>query len=255
MSIDIADLAGVRHNGCGLREGKMSTAEPRDHRIARLSIPESIRDSLRERILNGEFREGEALVQDVIADEYDVSRMPVREALRQLEALGLVAMQTHKGAVVTTIPTEQVEELFDLRATLECETLARAIPRMTDRDLAEAGAILAELEDSYAGQDMANWGRLNWQFHRRLYAPSQRVQTLAILQGINLQTERYIRVHLVMTHGLEAAQAEHRELLRLCALHEIDQAVAYLREHILNTGRALLAGLRRHRAGRVDQSN
>lgn len=250
MSIAVAATARVRHKEPDSPERKeMSAAEPRNHRIPRLSIPESIRDSLRERILNGEFREGEALIQDAIAEEYDVSRMPVREALRQLEALGLVAMQTHRGAVVTTIPTEEVEELFDLRATLECEALYRAIPRMIDRDLAEAREILTELEASYVRQDMADWGRLNWQFHRRLYAPSQRVQTLAILQGINLQTERYIRVHLVMTHGLEAAQAEHRELLRLCALRETDQAVAYLREHILSTGRTLVAGLRRHRAG------
>jgi DNA-binding GntR family transcriptional regulator len=229
----------------------MTISSGRHHRIARLSIPESLRDSLRERILNGEFREGEALVQDAIAEEYDVSRMPVREALRQLEAMGLVAMQTHKGAVVTTIPTEEVEELFDLRATLEVEALSRAIPRMSDRDIAEAQEILIDLENSYERQDMASWGRLNWEFHRRLYLPSQRMQTLAILQGINLQTERYIRVHLVMTHGLDAAQAEHRELLRLCAMREVDQAAAYLRAHILSTGRTLVAGLRSHRADKL----
>jgi DNA-binding GntR family transcriptional regulator len=229
----------------------MSMPPARSHRIARLSIPESLRDSLRERILNGEFREGEALVQDAIAEEYDVSRMPVREALRQLEAMGLVAMQTHKGAVVTTIPTEDIEELFELRAMLEVETLTRAIPRMTDRDISDAQGILAELEASYERQDMASWGRLNWAFHSRLYEPSQRMQTLSILQGVNLQTERYIRIHLVMTHGLDAAQAEHRELLRLCAIRDVDTAAAYLREHILSTGRALVVGLRRYRAERL----
>jgi DNA-binding GntR family transcriptional regulator len=226
----------------------MPTSSARDRRIPRLSIPESLRDSLRERILNGEFREGEALIQDALAEEYDVSRMPVREALRQLEAMGLVAMRTHKGAVVTTIPTEDVEELFDLRATLEVDALVRAIPRMTDHDIREAREILADLERSYERRDMASWGRLNWEFHRRLYLPSQRAQTLAILLGINLQTERYIRVHLVMTHGLEAAQAEHRELLRLCAMRKVDQAAEYLREHILSTGRTLVVGLRNHRA-------
>lgn len=227
----------------------MTVALARRHRIPRLSIPESLRDSLRERILNGEFREGEALIQDAIAEEYDVSRMPVREALRQLEAMGLVAMRTHKGAVVTTIPTEDVEELFDLRAMLEVEVLSHAVSRMTDRDIAEARAILADLETSYERQDMASWGRLNWEFHSRLYRPSQRMQTLAILQGINLQTERYIRIHLVMTHGLEAAQSEHRELLRLCAMRDINGAAVHLREHILSTGRALVAGLRSYRAG------
>lgn len=219
-----------------------------EYHIARRSIPESIRDSLQERILDGEFGEGDALIQDMIAEEYGVSRMPVREALRQLEAIGLVAMQTHKGAVVTTIPTEQVEELFELRALLEGDVLARAIPLMADEDLAAARGILTELEDSYRREDMANWGRLNWAFHRRLYAPARRVQTLAILQGINLQVERYIRLHLLVTNGVEAAEREHREILRLCQMRDASAAVDYLRNHILGAGRALVASLRSHRA-------
>lgn len=217
-------------------------------RIARQSIPESIRDSLRERILSGEFKEGEALVQDAIAEDYDVSRMPVREALRQLEAMGLVAMRTHHGAIVTTIPTEQIEELFELRALLEGDALARAIPRATDQDFADARTILETLEHAFHSGDMASWGRINWQFHRRLYLPANRAQTLAILDNINLQTERYIRVHLVVTEGLAAAEREHRELLRLCSLRDAGRAVAFLRDHILAAGRDLVASLRESRA-------
>lgn len=220
------------------------------HRIERLSVPENIRNSLQERILSGEFREGDALVQDVIAEEYNVSRIPVREALRQLEASGLVVIQTHKGAVVATIPTEQVEELFELRAMLEGDLLERAIPRMTDRDITEAGEVLTELEASFARGDMASWGRLNSAFHRRLYTPAGRPQTLAILQGIGLQAERYIRLHLVLTDGLTEAQHEHREILRLCAMRDVAGATGYLRGHILQAGRALVAELRAERARR-----
>ncbi len=88
------------------------------HRIKRKSLPETLADSLRERILSGEFKEGDQLVQESIADEYQVSRMPVREALRQLEASGLIELKAHRGAVVTSIPLEQVSELFELRALL-----------------------------------------------------------------------------------------------------------------------------------------
>jgi DNA-binding GntR family transcriptional regulator len=216
-------------------------------RIERQSVPESLRDSLQERILSGEFRDGDALIQDAIAGEYDVSRMPVREALRQLEACGLVAMRTHKGAVVTTIPTEQVKELFELRATLECDILRRALERCTDQDIADARVILGELEESYRRGDVARWGSLNWAFHKRLYTAADRVQTLAILQGIHLQTERYIRLHLLLTDGLNVAEQEHRELLRLYTLRATEQAVEFLKEHIMGTGRALLLALRKHR--------
>lgn len=225
------------------------SAEPR--RIRRQSIPEAISDSLRERILNGEIKEGAALIQDVIAQEYDTSRMPVREALRQLEAAGLVVMKLHKGAVVTSLPTEQIGELFDLRALLECDVLSRALPRLTDEHLAAAREIQKELESAYRRQDVARWGRLNWEFHSTLYQGAKRVQTLAALEGINVQIDRYIRLHLSLTHSIDTAQKEHRELLRLCALRDVGRAVPYLREHILSTGRALVVALKKTRR-RVD---
>lgn len=225
-----------------------STAQRQGRQIKRQSVPETLRESLQERILSGEIREGDWLIQDAIAEEYDVSRMPVREALRQLEACGLVVMRTHRGAIVTSIPTEQVDELFELRALLECEVLRRALVRMTDRDIAEARAVLEQLDTSYSRGDIASWGRLNWAFHRRLYEAADRVQTLNILQGINLQLERYVRLHLLLTRGLDEAAREHRELLRLCAVRDADKAVAYLREHILATGRILVTALRAHRA-------
>ena len=123
------------------------------------------------------------------------------------------------------------------------------MPRFADEDLADARRILAELEKSYRERDVAVWGRLNWAFHRRLYAPADRSQTLAILQTINLQPDaRYARLHLLMTDGIEAAEREHREILRLCAVRDAAGAVAFLREHILDAGRDLVAALRKQRA-------
>jgi DNA-binding GntR family transcriptional regulator len=219
-----------------------------DHKIKRQSLPETLAQSLQERILNGEFKEGDALIQEAIAQEYEVSRMPVREALRQLEACGLVIMKVHKGAVVTSIPTEQIAELFELRALLECDILARAISRLTDQDLAESRAILGQLEASYQQRDIASWGRLNWEFHRSLYVAAHRAQTLALIQGVNLQTDRYIRLQLLLTRSFDDAEHEHRELLHLCTLRDQERAVAYLREHILRSGRNLLVALRNTRA-------
>ncbi|MHA5498434.1 GntR family transcriptional regulator [Pseudomonas aeruginosa] len=217
-------------------------------KIKRQSLPETLAESLRERILNGEFKGGEPLVQEAIAAEYGVSRMPVREAFRQLEAAGLIASQIHKGAVVTSIPAEQISELFDLRALLECQLLEHSIPNMTEEHLAATRDILARLEDAYHRKDVASWGALNWEFHRSLYAGANRVQTLSILQGINVQTDRYIRLQLLLTDALEDAEAEHREILRLCEARDTERAVLYLRKHILDAGRNLLDALKKGEA-------
>lgn len=220
------------------------------HRIERQGLHETLADSLRERILNGEFKEGAQLVQESIAAEYEVSRMPVREAFRQLEAMGLIANRLHKGAVVTSLPLEQIGELFDLRALLECDLLAHAIPLATEHTDEAAAAILAQLEAAYHAADIGSWGALNWAFHRSLYVPASRVQTLAIVERINVQTDRYIRLQMILTdHAIALAEEEHRELFRLYVERNVKAAFSYLRTHISNAKANLILSLSRHRSG------
>ena len=226
-----------------------SEAHDGQHRIHRQGLHETLADSLRERILNGEFKEGEQLVQEAIATEYAVSRMPVREAFRQLEAAGLIANRLHKGAVVTSLPIEQIDELFDLRSLLECDILAHAIPSATDEALKATEAILGRLEQAYHQRNVGSWGALNWEFHRSLYLPAERVQTLAVIQGINIQTDRYIRLQMVLTDAVAQAELEHRELFRLYSEGRIDQTIDAMRDHILNAKTKLTAAIAKSRTG------
>ncbi|NWC77106.1 MULTISPECIES: GntR family transcriptional regulator [unclassified Pseudomonas] len=216
-------------------------------RIKRQSLPETLAESLRERILNGEFKEGESLIQETIATEYGVSRMPVREAFKELEASGLITTQIHKGSVVKSIPLEQIAELFDLRALLESELLERSLPKMTDAHFAVTQQLLPQLEAAYLDDDIAQWGKLNWRFHESLYAAADRVQTLAIVQGINIQTDRYIRLQLLLTAGKKEAEVDHRELLKLCEQGDTKKAVQFLRKHIQRAGTDLVTLLKQKR--------
>jgi len=213
-------------------------SRPKTHKIKRQSLPETLAESLRERILNGEFGEGDPLIQEAIAEEYEVSRMPVREALRQLEALGLIVMQTHKGAVVTSMRPEKITELFDLRVLLECDILRRALSMFDQDHVKRSEGILIQLEDAYHRLNIASWGGLNWQFHKSLYLPANRPETLAVIEAINVQTDRFIRLQLSMSGAAAVANAEreHRELLRLCGEHDT-RAIEYLKMHIENAGK------------------
>ncbi|HCT5903092.1 TPA: GntR family transcriptional regulator [Klebsiella pneumoniae] len=215
------------------------------YKLNRLSLPEALAESLRERILNGEFKEGDALVQETIAAEYEVSRMPVREAIRQLEASGLVVTKMHKGAFVNSIPVDQISELFELRALLECEIFAHAIPRMNSAHISTAQNVLGQLEDAYHRKDIKLWGKLNWEFHRSLYVPAERVQTLQIIQGINVQTDRYIRLQLLLTEALEEAERDHKELLQLAIKGDVERGVEKMREHIQTAGKNLVSVLKK----------
>ena len=219
------------------------------HTIKRQSVPEAVAASLRNRILSGEFKDGEQLRQEAIASEYDVSRMPVREALRQLEAEGLVRLQTHKGAIVTTLSPKQVGELFDLRVMLESDLLGHAIPRMSEPDFTASEGAMHRLEVAYHDRDVAGWGALNWEYHRNLYAPADRAQTMALALTINNQTDRYVRLQLLLTGELERAEREHRELLLLCRAGNVGKAIPFLKKHILDTKGELLEVMQRDEAG------
>jgi len=216
------------------------------YRLSRQSLPEALAGSLRERILNGEFKDGDPLVQEAIAAEYECSRMPVREAFRQLEAEGLIVSRIHKGAVVTTLPDTQITELFELRAMLEPDLLQRALPNFTKQDASSSEAVLVELEDAYHRRDIGRVGALNWEFHKSLYMPAGRTQTLALIQSINIQTDRYIRLQLLLTGGFQDAERDHREILRLCVAGD-DAVIGYLKAHIVKAGQDLVAALGRRR--------
>src|SRR5262245_22689559 len=99
--------------------------------IRRQTLTSMTADAVRERILRGHYAEGHPLRQELIAAELGVSRIPVREALRQLEAEGLVTFNPHHGAVVSTLSLKQIQEVFELRAEIESDLIRRATPHLT----------------------------------------------------------------------------------------------------------------------------
>ena len=222
-------------------------AAPKILPIRRQTLTGMTADALRERILHGRFPEGEPLRQDAIAEELGVSRIPVREALRQLEAEGLVTFNPHRGAVVSTLSLNEIEELFELRAMIELDLLHRSLPRIGAEDVARAKEILDEYESALRNGDVASWGEMNWQFHSTLFAPADRPFTLGVAQKLHQQCDRYLRMQLALTHGELRANAEHRAILAAVRKKNTTRARDLLREHILGAGRALCDFLRHER--------
>ncbi|HEY4218321.1 MAG TPA: GntR family transcriptional regulator [Gemmatimonadaceae bacterium] len=204
--------------------------------------------AMRERILRGDYPEGEPLRQDALAEDLGVSRIPVREALRQLEAEGLVTFSPHRGAVVSTLSLAEIEELFELRAEIECSLLRRAIPKMTAEHLDRANDVLDEFEDAMAAGEAARWGPLNWYFHSALYAPADRNLTMGVLQKLHQHSDRYFRLRVFLAHGGASPNDEHRAIAAAVAAKDIDKASDLMSSHILDAGIALISMLREQRA-------
>src|ERR1700753_3173187 len=99
--------------------------------LPRQALVSTAVDALRQRIIGGEFEEGKSLNQVTIAREYEMSRIPLREAMRQLEAEGLLVFRPGKGAVVSGLSIEEIGEVIELRAKIEPDLLSKAIPRLS----------------------------------------------------------------------------------------------------------------------------
>jgi DNA-binding GntR family transcriptional regulator len=204
-------------------------------------------EALRERILRGDYPDGEPLRQDALADELGVSRIPVREALRQLEAEGLVTFSPHRGAVVSSLSLEEIDELFELRADIEGDLLRRAIPKMNAEQLERANDVLDEFEDALRAGEASRWGPLNWHFHAALYAPASRNFTMGVLQKLHQHSDRYFRMQVLLAKGGERANEEHRAIAAAVRVKDIPSACQLMRDHILGAGSSLLALLQEQR--------
>src|SRR5215207_9271929 len=218
---------------------------PRVVPIQRQTIASMTIEALRERILRGDYPEGEPLRQDALADELGVSRIPVREALRQLEAEGLVTFNPHRGAIVSRLSLGEIDEVFELRSTIEADLVRRALPHLTTFQLDQADEVLDRYAHALQTGDVSKWGELNWQFHSTLYAPAERPLTMGIVQRLHQQSDRYLRMQLALTHGETRANDEHRAIAAAARAGDSKRACALVRDHIAGAGRSLLVFLRR----------
>lgn len=197
--------------------------------VKRKSLAIQVADALRELILSGEYDQGEQLRQDDVAKKLGVSRIPVREAFQQLEAEGLVVNVPYKGAIVSRLTTEEIEEYFDIRMVLEGELLGHAIDRMTPEVITRSRKII----DRMNGASPAKWGEINWQLHAELYSVAGRPITLEMVKKIHDNLDRYVRIQLSLSEENRArANEEHVRLVELCEAGRKNEAIGLLQDHI-----------------------
>ncbi len=203
------------------------------------TLPSLISCALRESILTGELSGGSPLKQEELAVRFNVSMSVLREALKSLEAEGLVRFYPNRGAVVSELSVSEAEEIFDIRLFLELGALELAIPHLTKADLAEAEQFL---QNADAQADRCS--EMNWRFHEALYCPGGNGKLLALIQTMHNNVERYMRLYLSALHCQTKSQAEHRSLLEACAQRDIAEAQRVLRRHMADASACLSSFLR-----------
>lgn len=205
------------------------------------ALHESIRDQLRYEILTSALPVGSSLKQDALATRFNTSRIPVREALRQLEAEGLVTHHLNRGAIVAGMNFDQICEMLDIRVALECHAAKLAVPNMVERDFEALEKILMDYSTS---DSVDEWAEYNRRFHLALSSASNNRRLRRLIEEFCLNTDRYTHVAMSLATGKERPQVDHYRILAACRDRDVPRVVALLEEHILDTKKELMATAR-----------
>lgn len=185
--------------------------------------------ALRDAIVAGRIRPGERVVIDEVARRFGVSIIPVREALRQLEAERLVTSQPHVGPVVTGFDEGAAAELFTLLECLELAAARHAVERATPEDLADLG----KAADAVERAAPARWEEANARFHARLAACAHMPRIAEMLAAVSAEWERLYRLRFrdAAAPDRARAEAEHRAVVAALERRDLDALESGLREH------------------------
>ncbi|CAN7652999.1 GntR family transcriptional regulator [Bosea sp. LjRoot237] len=207
-------------------------------RLAAATTASALAQRLREAIDAGRWPPGELLRQEQIAAEYGVSRIPVREALAQLQNEGLLDVEHYRGARVTRPQAREIDELFDLRLQVEDDLLARALGQHDQRSLRELKRLQDALEDA---DDRLGWIAGDIAFHQVLYGPAGRPRSLALFRQLRAPIDRFSAQALGPGARKQGWADEHRQLIAAVTVKDAAAARAILNQHLQATRAVVLA--------------
>jgi DNA-binding GntR family transcriptional regulator len=190
---------------------------------------------IRDKILAGHYAPGAALLQDSIAAEFGVSKIPVREALVRLRAEGLIDIEAHRGFRVRPLSASEVDEVFRLRLMLEPVAVAEGARLATPPDRDAAKDALRALNGALAQRSLADVGDLNSRFHLSLIVPRGQPVSHEILLRLHTLSRRYVRMHLLPAGRMRRATREHDRLHATWAKGDARNARRLTQRHIEET--------------------
>jgi DNA-binding GntR family transcriptional regulator len=209
------------------------------------TINDEVYERLHQWITTGTLMPGMKISTRSIADAFDVSTMPVREALRRLESDGLVVFG-RRSVTVTHLSDDQVSQVFQIRLRLEQLAAEWAIERIGDEDIADLEDILKRMDRDDIGVD--EWRQLNQDFHRRFYDCARSPHLLELIRNVWDKVEPYMAIYASTVEDFEEANRQHVELLELIRQRNLSTLLIKTSEHLDYTARTVSEALARSRA-------
>lgn len=205
----------------------------RDETIQRVSMVDNVTERLRRALLAGDIKPGEPIKVSQLEKSFGVSHIPIREAVRRLEAEGLIVAEPQRAAVAAGVDLEDLGGLYDIRRIIECEVIRRSVTRMSDEQVENIRKALQALEAVAPDNDSPEFWDLHMDFHRALLEPGATAWITRVLDQVWLASQRYVRLFVSAT--FDDAMRDHRDLLAACEARDDELAAEILRRHLDRT--------------------
>jgi DNA-binding GntR family transcriptional regulator len=208
-------------------------------------LSEHIRAVLIDEITNGQITPGTVLDEAQLGERFRASRTPVREALRQLGAAGLVEIRPRRGVVVLPLTRQNLSEMFEVTAEVEAMCARFATNRMTALERYEIIALHESAERIVLGNDVEGYDAFNSRFHDAIYHATHNAFLIEQALQLRVRLLPFRRTQLRQEHRVQASHAEHTLLVRAMTRGDSAEAALIMREHMLNASDALMRYLAR----------
>lgn len=185
---------------------------------------DTIYEILKEEIYNGNYEPGQKLVIRRLAKRFHTSEIPVREALHQLNAEGLIEIKPHVGAVVSCLSSKDIQNIFDLRIEMEALATRLATDHLDDKDFVELRAMIEDSKLVLTDKDYAKYTALNLDFHMKIYSKCDNELLIKTIQDLWRNSNRYPRIFYQNDDHVKKSIREHEEIYE--ALLQRDQVLA-----------------------------
>lgn len=220
-------------------DNKLSPIRLDSYQPLREVVCETLRDAIRKGIL----KPGERLMEIQLAEELGVSRTPVREAIRKLELEGYVIMMPRRGTYVANLSIRDVNEVFEIRTSLDSLASGLAAERITDEELESLQRLLVLISEYIENNNMEKIVETDMQFHDLLYQASRNTRLVGIIYNLREQLTRFRATSMSFPGRLKATLEEHRRIVEAIAQGEVKEAQQAAEYHMEKSEQTLLKSM------------
>ena len=206
-------------------------------------LSEEAYEALRDAILNSRLAPGDRIVEAEIARQMEISRAPIREAIRKLERDGLVEYQPRRGTVVAQLSGDDVRDVYSLRAHLEAYAIRLAAERVTAQDLAALESLLERMNDCAMKDDLRGLIAADVEFHGRICQTSGSKRVFRLWDSLNPHSWTLLTGSWATEYTLAQIAERHRPILDALYAHDPDRAESEIRRHIVELAETVLSHL------------